>query len=86
MEAMAMGKPVIGTAIPGIMELIEDGRTGLLVPEKSPRKLADAVNSLIADQEKYRRISESAKELVIQDYSAERGAMEYESLYKVLAE
>ncbi|ETX05037.1 MAG: colanic acid biosynthesis glycosyl transferase, partial [Candidatus Entotheonella gemina] len=46
MEALAMGKPCISTAISGIPELIEDGRTGLLVPERNAQALADAVQRL----------------------------------------
>lgn len=38
-----MGKPCISTAISGIPELIEDGQTGLLVPERDAQALADAI-------------------------------------------
>ncbi len=49
MEAMAMAKPCVSTAVSGIPELIEDGQSGLLVPERDPIALADALGRLLDD-------------------------------------
>jgi colanic acid/amylovoran biosynthesis glycosyltransferase len=49
MEAMALGLSVVSTQLTGIPELIEDGVSGLLVPEKDEQKLADALARLIDD-------------------------------------
>jgi glycosyltransferase involved in cell wall biosynthesis len=48
-EAMAMGKPVVGTAIGGTVEQIEEGVTGFLVPPNNPVAMAEALARLIAD-------------------------------------
>jgi len=48
-EAMALGVPVVAAAVGGLPELIDDGRSGILVPAEDPRALADAVASLIGD-------------------------------------
>lgn len=48
-EAMAMGKPVVGTALGGTVEQVEEGVTGFLVPPNDPAALADALARLIAD-------------------------------------
>jgi len=48
-EAMAMGLPVVSTTVAGVPELIEDGRTGLLVPEQDPGALATAIERLMDD-------------------------------------
>jgi glycosyltransferase involved in cell wall biosynthesis len=48
-EAMAAGLPVVGTAIGGITELVQDGRHGLLVPPRDPAALAAAI-SLLGEQ------------------------------------
>jgi rhamnosyl/mannosyltransferase len=50
-EAMACGLAVIGTRIGGIPEVIEDGRTGLLVPRDDPGALAAAICRLLEDDE-----------------------------------
>ncbi|MBX3730358.1 MAG: glycosyltransferase family 4 protein [Candidatus Sumerlaeia bacterium] len=46
MEAMALGVPVVTTTAVGIPELVEDGVSGLLVPERDARALADAIERL----------------------------------------
>jgi glycosyltransferase involved in cell wall biosynthesis len=51
MEAMAQGVPVVSTTISGIPELIEDGVSGLLVPEKDEARLAGALGQLIRDKD-----------------------------------
>ena len=48
-EAAATGVPIVTTAISGIPELIEDGRTGLLVPSNDPQALALAMSRLLED-------------------------------------
>jgi len=56
-EAMACGVPVVGSDIAGIPELIEDGRSGLLVPERDAHSLAAALKCLNEDTELARRLS-----------------------------
>ncbi len=49
LEAMAAGRPVIGTDVGGTPELVIDGKTGLLVPRATPAELARAIETLLAD-------------------------------------
>jgi glycosyltransferase involved in cell wall biosynthesis len=56
LEAMAHARPVVATSVGGSPELVADGETGLLVPPRDPRALADAVRSLVADPERARRL------------------------------
>jgi glycosyltransferase involved in cell wall biosynthesis len=49
LEAMAAGRPVIGTAVCGTRELVRDGETGLLVPSTDPAALSIAANRLLDD-------------------------------------
>jgi glycosyltransferase involved in cell wall biosynthesis len=46
-EAMSLGKPVIGTEVAGIPEQIENNKTGLLVPPENPEALAEAIKALM---------------------------------------
>jgi glycosyltransferase involved in cell wall biosynthesis len=48
-EAMACGSPVVGTAVGGLLDTIEHGVTGLLVPPRRPDILADAIQQVLAD-------------------------------------
>lgn len=50
MEAMAAGKPVIATAVGGVPELVEHGRTGLLIPPGDVRALANGMNTLLRNE------------------------------------
>ena len=56
LEAMAAGRPVVATDVSGIPMAIEHGRTGLLVPERDPGALADAVVELLDEPERARRL------------------------------
>ncbi len=47
MEAMASGLPVVGTDVNGIADLVEPGRTGLLVPPRDPARLSHALEELL---------------------------------------
>ena len=49
-EANAVGKPVVGTRIPGLVEAVVDGQTGLLVTPENPEALAGAMSQLIDDR------------------------------------
>ncbi len=82
MEAMALGKPVVGTDIPGIRILIEDGKTGMLVPKKAPRALAHALDTLLSDQDFYRAMGQSAREFILREHEAGTAVRKYEELYR----
>lgn len=64
LEAMAAGKPVVGSNIESIAEVITDRQDGLLVPAGSPTKLADKVNILLADEKLSMNLGGKAKESV----------------------
>ena len=51
LEAMAAGKPVVATDIPGCREAVVDGETGFLVPPRAPKALAAALERLISSPE-----------------------------------
>lgn len=61
-EALALGKPVVATAVGGNPELIEDGVNGLLVPVNDPDTLAQAIAHLLATPAHRERLARSAKE------------------------
>jgi len=62
LEAMAAGRPVIGSRVGGIPELVRDGENGLLVPEKDARALAQAVVALAADERLRRQLGAAGLE------------------------
>jgi glycosyltransferase involved in cell wall biosynthesis len=59
-ECRAAGVPLVATAVGGVTELVENGRTGLLVPPRDPRLLASALEQVLTDRELSERLSEEA--------------------------
>ena len=53
LEAKSVGLPVIVTNIGGQAELVEDGKDGILVPIKDAKAIANAINSIYRDKDKY---------------------------------
>ena len=59
-EALAVGTPVIATAVGGVPEVVRDGENGLLVPPGDPDALAAAIRRFFADGDLRRRLAERA--------------------------
>ena len=82
LEAMAMGKAVVATAIDGTREVIEDEVNGLFIPPKSPEKLAAAVTRLAADAGLRERLGAAARATVQREFNAETMTRRVEQLYE----
>ena len=84
LEAMACETAVVASDVGGIPEVVEDGVTGLLVPPADPAALAAAVNELLADPERARRMGEAGRRRAVEQFSwravAERTVVLYERL------
>ncbi len=80
-EAMACGLPVVATPVGGIPELVEDGRTGLLVEPENPRALADALARLLNDEELRREMGYRARERVLANHSIETMVRRTEAVF-----
>jgi glycosyltransferase involved in cell wall biosynthesis len=82
-EAMAFKLPVVATPVTGIPELVDDGRTGLIVPERDPAALAAAIRRLIEDRETARRLAEAGRERVERDFDLRVNVGELRELFEV---
>ncbi|HZE12706.1 MAG TPA: glycosyltransferase family 4 protein [Chthoniobacterales bacterium] len=74
MEAMAAGLPVISTPLAGIPEMVENGANGELVPERDPAALALAIEKLLDDPERARRLGERGRQIAQEKFSIEASA------------
>lgn len=80
-EAMAAGLPVVASAVGGLLDLIEPGRTGMLVPPEDPAALAAMLRELLLMPSLARELGDAAQSHVRQRYSFERMVTSFEELY-----
>jgi sugar transferase (PEP-CTERM/EpsH1 system associated) len=81
LEAMASGLPVISTRVGGVEEVMEDGRTGLLVEPGSAEQLARAIGRLARDRDCRARMGAAGRARARRDLSLEAMVANYERLY-----
>jgi len=81
LEAMAMAKPVIAASTAGVLEIVEEGRTGLVVPKDDPGALATAIRQLIAEPAAAREMGLAARRRVAERFSMDRLVADMTRLY-----
>jgi L-malate glycosyltransferase len=81
LEAMAAGLPIVASGVGGILELVDHGTTGLLVPPGEPRPLADAICRLMAEPAYAGQLGDAARGEARARYSFERMVAAFEFIY-----
>jgi glycosyltransferase involved in cell wall biosynthesis len=84
MEAMAWGKPIVASAVGGVLELIEHQVTGILIPPGDPEKLAEALTKISRNIEWANQIGQNARLSVIKKYNLDVMVDSYSNLYDQL--
>ena len=81
LEAMALSRPVVASAVGGIPEMIDHGRTGLLVPPHDPDTLAASITRLLADHPYADTLARAGRDLVHERFCVELMVRAVESIY-----
>lgn len=81
LEAMAAGIPIVASRVEGVSDLLDDNRTGLIVPPNSSADLAEAIDRLLADPEHGRQMGRQAQHIVQAGFGWERIVEKYEHAY-----
>ncbi|MDQ1650348.1 MAG: hypothetical protein QOG60_2405 [Frankiaceae bacterium] len=81
-EAAACGVPAVASATSGVLEVVDDGRTGLLFPYGDEQRLADAVVELLADEPRRLAMGSAARQLAEQRFDAELWADNLHAVYR----
>src|SRR6185295_10483725 len=79
-EAMAMELPVVSTNISGIPEIVRHGVNGLLVAERDPRAMADAIETLLRNPDYARRLGTAARSTICEMFDSERNTVALHTL------
>lgn len=82
MEALALEVPVVSTDISGIPELIRDGETGLLVPEKDPAALATGIRRQFEDPARAGAMARAGRELVLREFDLRKNVADLAGLFR----
>jgi N-acetyl-alpha-D-glucosaminyl L-malate synthase BshA len=82
LEALACGVPVIGTSHTGIPELVDDGRSGYVLPLGDTETMAKKGLELLSNSRKHRQFSEHARKSVIDRFEQAKIVSQYEDFYK----
>lgn len=86
LEAGSAGLPCVGSAIPGIQEIITDMESGIVVQAKRPKEISGALALLIEDKDRREEYAKALHERVMRDFSIDRMLTQTDSLYGSLLE
>ena len=83
-EAMAAGCAVVGSAVPGIREMLVDGEDGRLVPHADPAALADVLETLLADPAAAGEMARRGRARALTEFTMARMLARYEQAFAAL--
>ncbi len=81
LEYMSMGKPVVGTKVNAVPEVIQHQLNGLVVEPKNPQELASAIIELLRDQGKRKNFGENSRSIVMEKFTLDLFAQKTEEVY-----
>ena len=81
LEAQAVGLPVVATKQAGIPEIVRDGHSGFLVPERDVGALAERLEFLIAHPETWSELGQAGREAVADHHDMEKLSGSLEEIY-----
>lgn len=84
LEAMSYQRPVIASNVGGIVDIVKDGKTGMLVQEKNPKELADAIVKILSDRFLANRLAKAGNEFVKNRFNWNATIDELVKVYKNL--
>jgi glycosyltransferase involved in cell wall biosynthesis len=85
LEAMASEKPCVATSVGGVTEVVEEGKTGLLVDYGKPAELANAINELLGDDGRRGMMGRAGRERVEKNFTWQKIVDQLEEVYKELS-
>jgi len=84
LEAMASGIPTVTTGVGGMLDVVDEENTGLLVPPGDPTAVGEAVTELLSDPDRRIRMGSQARKYVVENHSWESRTKDVLSVYRSL--
>ncbi|MEA3560266.1 MAG: glycosyltransferase, partial [Candidatus Omnitrophota bacterium] len=84
LEAQALGVPVVATKVGGVLEVVKDGLTGILVPARNPKVMTEAIINLLKDRSLRKDMSRQARGWIGNKFNAEDMVGKIADLYEEL--
>ena len=81
LEAMAMSKPIVASKVGGVPELITHGSTGLLVPSKDSKSLANSILRMLEDDSMRRRLGLAARKVIESKFTQDIAVTTMQNFY-----
>jgi len=85
LEAMSCGLPILATDVRGNRDLITNGKNGLLIPPKDPRKIAETILKLLNDKKLMEQLGNNARKTIIKNYTWNAVSNKFLKFYESLA-
>ena len=85
LEAMALSLPVVATAVDGVPEVVENGKTGVLTPPSDPGALAKILGKLGLEPARRAALGTAAHAAVLEKFTVSRMLAEYQDAYSAVA-
>ncbi|MGO9259648.1 MAG: glycosyltransferase family 4 protein [Bryobacteraceae bacterium] len=82
-EALASGRPVIGSRVGAIPELVRHGKTGFLVERRNPAELAARILELLRDPQLRRKLGEAGRRLALEEFDQQTNVARLMQLYGI---
>jgi len=80
-EGMAAGRPVIATAAGGVLDIIDDGVNGLLVPSKDSQAMAQAIMTVLSDPARAEQMGRAARQRVAERFAIHHHVAAVQKVY-----
>jgi glycosyltransferase involved in cell wall biosynthesis len=84
LEALACGLPVVVTDVPANLEWVEDGINGLVVPRQSSERLAEAIITLLQDEQRAQNMGKNNLKIALERADWDRNFAKLEEIYRRL--
>ena len=82
LEAMSASKPIIATSVGGVPEVVQDGKTGILLKTRNPTQMAKAITNLVNNKKAAVEMGRKGRQLVEKTYSIEYLVKNIEDIYR----